>query len=224
MPKIVDHEQRRGEIALALWQVIHEQGIDGVSFRAVAEAAGVSIGRVQHYFTSKDELVVFGCRAMVSAAEQDHGPDPSPRGPARARDELADFLCAPLPLTEGLRVGSSVWATYLAKSVSHPGVAAVVAEAMQGRVEVTATLLAAARGTQEVRGTREAREAREARGDEQPAPDVEVAPETARVQSTALALVSLSEGLSSRILAGALDADEAGALIRDAVDRAVHTD
>ncbi|REE04500.1 TetR/AcrR family transcriptional regulator [Citricoccus muralis] len=196
MPKIVDHEQRRGEIALALWQVIHEHGIDGVSFRAVAEAAGVSIGRVQHYFSSKDELVVFGCRAMVSAAEQDHGPDPSLREPARARDALADFLCAPLPLTEGLRVGSSVWATYLAKSVSHPGIAAVVAEAMHGRAEATATLLAAARGTQEAR----------------------------EAQSTALALVSLSEGLNTRVLAGALVADEAGALIRDAVDRAVHTD
>ncbi|GAA1658469.1 hypothetical protein GCM10010977_09380 [Citricoccus zhacaiensis] len=215
MPRIVDHEQRRGEIVLALWEVIHERGIDGVSFRAVAEAAGVSIGRVQHYFTSKDELVVFGCRAMVSAAEQDHGPDPSPREATLARDALADFLCAPLPRTEGLRVGSSVWATYLAKSVSHPGIAAVVAEAMQGRVEATATLLAAARGTQEVQ---------EARGDEQPVPEVEVAPETARVRSTALALVSLSEGLNTRVLAGALAADEADALIRDAVDRAVHTD
>ncbi|NUL49273.1 TetR/AcrR family transcriptional regulator [Cellulosimicrobium funkei] len=215
MPKIVDHEQRRGEIVLALWQVIHERGIDGVSFRAVAEAAGVSIGRVQHYFTSKDELVVFGCRAMVSAAEQDHGPDPSDREPARARDALADFLCAPLPLTQGLRIGSSVWATYLAKSVSHPGIAAVVVEAMQGRVEATATLLAAARGTREAQG---------ARSDEPPAPEVEVAPETARVRSTALALVSLSEGLNTRVLAGALGADEAGALIRDAVDRAVHTD
>lgn len=209
MPKIVDHEQRRGEIVLGLWQVIHELGMDRVSFRAVAEAAGVSIGRVQHYFTSKDELVVFGCRAMVSAAEQDHGPDPSARRePAAAGEAVADFLCAPLPSTQGLRVGSSVWATYLAQSVSHPGIAAVVAEALQGRVEATATLLAAARGT---RGTQEARGSQGAR-------------EPVGVRSTALALVSLSEGLSTRVLAGALGADEAEALIRDAVDRAVHAD
>lgn len=198
MPKIVDHEQRRGEIVLALWQVIYERGIDGVSFRAVAEAAEVSIGRVQHYFTSKDELVVFGCRSMVSAAEQDHGPGVSPQEPKRARNELASFLCAPLPLTEELRVGSSVWATYLAKSVSHPGIAAVVAEAMHARVEVTATLLDAARGAGEA-------------GAE-------------RVRSAALGLVSLSEGLNTRVLARALGADEAGALVREAVDRAVHTD
>lgn len=202
MPKIVDHEQRRGEIVLALWQVIYERGIDGVSFRAVAEAAEVSIGRVQHYFTSKDELVVLGCRAMVSAAEDDHGPGVSPREPRRARDELTSFLCAPLPLTEELRVGSSVWATYLAKSVSHPGIAAVVAEAMQARVEVTARLLAAARG---------AGEAASEAGAE-------------RVRSAALGLVSLSEGLNTRVLARALGADEAAALIREAVDRAVHTD
>ena len=48
MPKVVDHEQRRSEITMALWLVIYEEGIDGVSFRAVARAAGVSVGRVQH--------------------------------------------------------------------------------------------------------------------------------------------------------------------------------
>src|SRR5690625_2815459 len=58
MPRIVDHAARRTEIVYALWAVIHEKGLDSVSFRAVAEAAGVSIGRIQHYFASKEELKI----------------------------------------------------------------------------------------------------------------------------------------------------------------------
>ena len=60
MPKIVDHAQRRTEIVHALWQVIYLKGIDGVSFRSVAEAAGISVGRVQHYFPSRSELILEG--------------------------------------------------------------------------------------------------------------------------------------------------------------------
>src|SRR5699024_4565647 len=36
MPRIVDHAARRTEIVYALWAVIHEKGLDSVSFRAVA--------------------------------------------------------------------------------------------------------------------------------------------------------------------------------------------
>lgn len=209
MPKIVDHDQRRWEIAQALWQVIYARGIDGVSFRAVAEAAGVSIGRVQHYFSSKDELVVFGCRSMVSAAERDHGPDLVLRGATRVQDALVDFLCAPLAVTEALRVGASVWATYQAKAVSHPGIAEVVAEAMRGRTEATSALLAVACGAAEA--------------DSAPSrPRAEGGPAaSAGFHATALVLVSLAEGLNTRVLAGAVRAREAGELIRDAVDRAV---
>ena len=196
MPRIVDHAQRREEIVLGLWQVIHERGIDGVSFRTVAEAAGVSIGRVQHYFGSKDELVVHGCRAMVDAAQADHGPKPlSSGGGAAARDVLIAFLEAPLPESTGSRLGASVWVTYQAKSVSHPGIAQVVAEALAGRTRTVEDLLVAARGPGAAAG--------------------------AESRAEALALASLSEGLTLRVLVGALPVGEARALIRDAVDRAL---
>ena len=48
MPKIVDPEQRRTEIIHGLWAVIYEHGIHAVTYQAVAQAAGVSVGRIQH--------------------------------------------------------------------------------------------------------------------------------------------------------------------------------
>jgi AcrR family transcriptional regulator len=59
VPKIVDHEQRRRELAEAVFRVIGTQGISAVSLRDVAAEAGVSMGLVQHYFHTKNEMLLF---------------------------------------------------------------------------------------------------------------------------------------------------------------------
>ncbi|MCE7004824.1 TetR family transcriptional regulator C-terminal domain-containing protein [Kibdelosporangium philippinense] len=59
MPRQVDHEQRRQAIAEALWRIVSTQGLEGVSLRNVAAEAGISMGLVQHYFRSKDEMLLF---------------------------------------------------------------------------------------------------------------------------------------------------------------------
>ena len=58
MPKLIDHDSRREEIAEATWRVIHAQGISGVSIRTVAAEAGISTGSVRHVFPSKTDLLV----------------------------------------------------------------------------------------------------------------------------------------------------------------------
>ncbi|WP_018215210.1 TetR/AcrR family transcriptional regulator [Salinispora vitiensis] len=52
-----EHEHRRNEIADAVLAVVAERGLAAVSLVAVAAQAGVSPGRVQHYFPTKRELV-----------------------------------------------------------------------------------------------------------------------------------------------------------------------
>lgn len=52
MPKIVDHDQRRRELAEAAWKVITEVGIDGATTREIARASGYSTGVLAHYFLS----------------------------------------------------------------------------------------------------------------------------------------------------------------------------
>jgi TetR/AcrR family transcriptional repressor of bet genes len=59
VPKRVDQDQRRRAIAEAVFTVIGERGFGAVSLRDVASAAGVSMGSVQHYFATKDEMLAF---------------------------------------------------------------------------------------------------------------------------------------------------------------------
>ena len=58
MPKKVDHHQRRTEIAAAVARIVRDRGLEGVSFREVAAEAGVSVSLVQHYFGSKEKLLI----------------------------------------------------------------------------------------------------------------------------------------------------------------------
>jgi AcrR family transcriptional regulator len=70
VPKQVDHDERRRDLAEAVFEVIGARGYEAVSLRDVATQAGVSMGTVQHYFKSKDEMLLFSlghmrARAMV---------------------------------------------------------------------------------------------------------------------------------------------------------------
>ncbi len=204
MPKVVDHEQRRSEITMALWLDIYQHGIDGVSFRSVARAAGVSVGRVQHYFSSKQELVMHGCRRMVAAAVEDHGTAAVPDDPRAAREELLTHLFGALHDGEEFRTGASVWASYQAKAVSDPAIGEIVVGAMKEREGLLAELLAAARGATAGSGARSGR----------PTPAV-------TDHSDALHLAALSEGLAQRVLVGALSAEDAREVLRAEAERCI---
>lgn len=205
MPKIVDPEQRRTEIVMALWQVIHERGIDGVTLRVVADAADISVGRLQHYFPSKAELILHGCRQMVAAAVHDHGPPEQPVDPPAAHEAIVDLLCAPLPRDEGSRIGAAVWTAYVSAAASDPAIAEIVAGAMSGRVSALAALLTAPRATAAGPVTAAA-----CGGDENNDDDDKV---------DALRLAAMSEGFTQRVLTGGLTPTRAGELLRREVDR-----
>jgi AcrR family transcriptional regulator len=69
-PAPVDHDARRAQLSDVLVRVVDERGLEGASIRAVAAAAGVSIGTVQHYFPTKDDLLRHAYRrseAMIEA-------------------------------------------------------------------------------------------------------------------------------------------------------------
>jgi AcrR family transcriptional regulator len=59
MPKIVDHEERRREIAGAVWRVLMRDGLRGASVRAVVAESGLSSGAIRHYFSTHDDLLRF---------------------------------------------------------------------------------------------------------------------------------------------------------------------
>jgi AcrR family transcriptional regulator len=57
MPKVVDHELRRRELARAALRVIGRDGLEAATTRAVAEESGWSTGVLKHYFDDKDHLL-----------------------------------------------------------------------------------------------------------------------------------------------------------------------
>lgn len=57
MPKIVDHEERRSIIAATAVKVIAERGLANASIREVAAACEFNRGVIEHYFSSKEDLV-----------------------------------------------------------------------------------------------------------------------------------------------------------------------
>ena len=57
MPKEVDHQARRRELADAACRVIGRHGLAGATLAQVAEESGWSIGSIRYYFPSKDELL-----------------------------------------------------------------------------------------------------------------------------------------------------------------------
>ena len=59
MPKLVDHDVRRSRIAEAVWRIATSRGLQGVTFREVAVEAEVSVSLVQHYFGTKEGLLIW---------------------------------------------------------------------------------------------------------------------------------------------------------------------
>lgn len=51
-------QDRKSSVAASAFQVLAEGGLEKLSFRAVADAARCSLGRVVHYYPTKQELVL----------------------------------------------------------------------------------------------------------------------------------------------------------------------
>lgn len=64
--KIVDHDQKREEIALSAATIIAEQGIHALTIRRLSQEMGCSLGSLSHYFASKEEIIL----AALNLADQ----------------------------------------------------------------------------------------------------------------------------------------------------------
>lgn len=117
MPKIVDHEQRRQELAHAVWRVIRREGVDSASVRKVAQEAGWSPGSLRHYFASHSELLSFAMQLVVDRITD-----------RLARLEIADdaraaveqVLFELLPLDGDRAAENEVWLAFTGRALIDP--------------------------------------------------------------------------------------------------------
>jgi len=115
MPKIVDHAERRAELAGAVWRIISRHGIEKVTVRNVVEEAGWSRGVIGHYFSDKAHLLLFAYQlAAERTNERFRRLAAENRGLAALRAIMLDVQA----LDTETRTESSVWLSFLAKAPS----------------------------------------------------------------------------------------------------------
>ncbi|MBO0881624.1 MAG: TetR family transcriptional regulator [Mycobacterium sp.] len=113
MPKQVDHTARRLELLEAMMRITRTHGWDGVSLRKLAAEAGVSMGMVQHYFTTKDEMLRFAIEMMAEDTRQRirdrTAALPEPRTPRQLAETLLTEMI-PNPRRRAIEAeGVKVW-------------------------------------------------------------------------------------------------------------------
>ena len=123
------HQERRAQIADAVLAIVAERGLSAVSQSAVAARAGVSQGRVQHYFPAKQRLIeaAFERGNALSRARIRElvGRD---LDTARPRDVLTTVLTELVPHDEATRAHLRVRQAFTARALADEAIAARLRE------------------------------------------------------------------------------------------------
>jgi AcrR family transcriptional regulator len=117
MPRYVDHEARRRHIAATAAELVGTRGLEALTFRNVAEAAGSSTTVLTHYFTDKSDLLRFTFEVVAerSGARFDEA--------QRQGGSLRECLEALLPLDPERQTEWRLLTCYWGMAVSDPNLA-----------------------------------------------------------------------------------------------------
>ncbi|MFI6920720.1 TetR/AcrR family transcriptional regulator [Nonomuraea spiralis] len=189
MPKLVDHDQRRRQIAAAVWRLATRGGLEDVTLRQVAAEAEVSARLLQYYFGTRDQLLLGALKILNDDAEQ------------RARERLALLGDAPgmhaivrgvllelLPLDEERRSRHLVYAAYFVRFLTDPALAEVARDAPLALESLVAGLIAQGQELGQV-------------------------PQDVDAAAEAVFLLAGAEGIQSSVLLGQRSAADAVAMI-----------
>ncbi len=199
MPKRVDHEERRRQIADALLRVAVERGLHATGMREVAAEAGVSLRLVQYYFGTKEELLLaamqhlaarFAERAMARISRLKET-----ESPVNPRDVIAAILAEGLPADDERRTFTVLYTAYFALSLTDPALA--IAPLVRNSSAVIDVVAAQLRAAQAAGGTPSHLD-----------PDLE-----------AVSLLAISAGLGTSVLGGQSSPGQAQAVIDYHLDR-----
>ncbi len=199
MPKRVDHEERRRQIADALLRTAATRGLHATGMREVAAEAGVSLRLVQYYFGTKEELLLaamqylaaqFAGRALARINQLKET-----ESPVNPRDVIAVILTEALPADDERRTFTVLYTAYFALSLTEPALA--IAPLVRNSSAVIDVVAAQLRVGQAAGGT-----------PAHPDPDLE-----------AVSLLAMSAGLGQSVLGGQSSPEQAQAIIDYHLDR-----
>ncbi len=106
MPKIVDHDARRDEIAHVACRVVASHGFEQATVVKIAREAGYTTGMVAHYFDSKQEIILAALRLILRRIEE------RLVRPTAASAQLIDLLAEALPLDAQRTTECAFWAAF----------------------------------------------------------------------------------------------------------------
>ncbi|GAA2432743.1 TetR/AcrR family transcriptional regulator [Actinomadura vinacea] len=195
MPRQVDHDARRRQIAEAVWRLATRGGLEDVTLRQVAAEAGVSARLLQYYFGTRSQLLLGALEILNTEGEQRArqriallGEDPGMH--AIVRGVLLELL----PLDEERRNRHLVYVAYFVRFLADPDLAAAVHQTPPALENLIADLLT---GAQELGRLR---------------PEVDASAEAAF-------LVAGAEGLQASVLLGQHTPEQAVTLIDHQLSR-----
>jgi AcrR family transcriptional regulator len=117
VPKILDRDGRRRELAEAVWRVIGRDGVQGASVRAVAAEAGLSAGSLRHVFPSQSDLLAYAMNLVVERVEARVAATPAATS---ERQTIEHRLHQLLPFDDARRTENEVWLAFTAQALVRP--------------------------------------------------------------------------------------------------------
>ncbi|MEU8071345.1 TetR family transcriptional regulator C-terminal domain-containing protein [Micromonospora sp. NPDC049151] len=129
MPKIVDHDARRAELARAMWRVVYRDGVGAATVRSIAAEAGWSPSALRHYFATQTELLLFAMEHVQAEAAERIATGDRTGSPREVAQRILEQL---LPLDRQRVREAEVWLLLAARAQSDPVARARTAEADDG--------------------------------------------------------------------------------------------
>ena len=118
MPKIVNHDARRIELAAAACEAIVRFGIDKLTMKDVGKVAGYTTGVLTHYFANKDQLMGAACDYAWDGIQEKMA-----LRLAQDEPDYVGYLSELLPISAENRTAVVVWFHFWLRGLHSPTLA-----------------------------------------------------------------------------------------------------
>jgi AcrR family transcriptional regulator len=135
MPKVVDHDTRRLELANAAARIVAEKGLENATVRDIAREAGFSSGILSHYFRDKDDVLAQTLRLLDERTAALFAPSHTDAATVEA------VLEEGMSLDKGRDLDARIRIHFWARALTNPELAAQQAGSFKAWIRATRALL-----------------------------------------------------------------------------------